>query len=458
MPFHAILFCILTFFFPFVFLYKTTLRAALHNSQIDILKGSILRYIEGNFTDVIIPKFDEDLFFFRIKANSNKVHVNKVLPEQLEFSLINNTNDFLMKATNLSTEGFSNVTIRLLFLTHNCELNIICRRASFVARIGVKQNKTRLEIAIKSMIYELDPKDIDIILKGYIIDNLLSTLVRMRKRFFITEMKRCMLRILPEIMTDIFNKILQDIPDDLHENSGLLIKLAISENPFIYENYMVGSVFTFIHSENEKTVPDYPISEMRKYDENCKKGAQIFVTSYLVRSAIETAQKLNLLKFNLTTNLLGMNWEIYCISIETPEFFIDEKTNKISGIASFNCDFIINNWLNFGIFAKAKGELFEYARNSTIYFQIAAATLLNLDFRLGFKFSLFLLLPLINFIGKIIGIPILNNSLGKIGIKMPELPYFNLLELDQNIRDGYIEVCTTLVPKFNEQNNDLCWY
>eukprot|EP01022_Parablepharisma_sp_SALTPOND_P000946 TRINITY_DN105309_c0_g1_i1.p1 TRINITY_DN105309_c0_g1~~TRINITY_DN105309_c0_g1_i1.p1 ORF type:complete len:573 (-),score=15.29 TRINITY_DN105309_c0_g1_i1:3023-4711(-) len=447
-----LLILVLIWTFSIAFEGKTTLRAALSNSQIDILKGHILRYIEKNFTDVTVPGFDEDLFFFRIRAVKNQIHVNQVQPNQLRFSLLNGTNDFLMYANGLSAQGRSNVTIRLLFITHKCELQIVCKNASFVARIGVRVNGTRLAVAIKSMVYELSPDNIEISLYGDTVDNLLSALVRMRKRFFISEMKRCMLRILPEVITEIFNEILQEIPDDMTDGSGAFAKLAITESPFILENYMVGSVFAFVHQEGERNPPEYSIKELPRFNRECKKGAQIFVSDYLVRTALETAQKVGLLKIDLTLNVLGSTIDLSCYTPNTPVAIFN---TTVKTDATAKCRVKVRNNLaeiEFGITAGGKAELKEWVKDSMIYFRLSKAHLNTLVVDIGINISLKILLPVVNVLAKML-LPTVNEVIGAKGIPMPEIPYFELVDVDQDIIGEYISVCTTLVPKFEQHVN-----
>ena len=421
---------------------KTTLRAALKDSQIDILKGQILHYIEKNFTDVDVPDFDEDLFFFRIRASQSTIHVNKVDPSQLNFTLINNTNDFLMHAHNLSTVGYSNVTIRLLFITHQCELHIVCKRASFLARIGIYGNQSRLGLVIKSMVYDIHPDEIEINTYGNSIDSLLSSLVKLRKRFFISEMKRCMLAILSKIITDIANKLLQEIPNDLTDGSKAFVHLAITESPFNIENYMIGSVFAYAHKEGDKRVPEYDIEDLPMYSSRCNKGSQVYLGNYLVRTVLETAQSIGLL--NITFHSSGLH--INCYTPTAPRLIFNKIAKAEVSVVCKGQLNIFDYELKLGMKTNVSTELNEYINDSLIFVEMLRVSLSVLEFDLGRHYSLHDFLPAINYLLSLT-LPFVNRIL-LIGVPMPDTPYFTLLSLDQEIQDDYISLCTTFIPKF----------
>ncbi len=432
------------------FVPATSLRVGLRTSQIDIFKGQLLRYIEKNFTDVEIPPFDEDLFFFRIRAMRNVVHVERVRPEQLKFTLLNDTSDFLMEATNLTTQGYSNVTIKLLFVTHRCKLVIMARRASFVARIGTKAVGDRLGISIKSMVYDIDPNEVEIMAVGGMIDNLLSSLVKVRKRFFLSEMKRCMLQILPQIMTNILNQILREVAVDFTDGSGASVKLAATVRPYITGDYMFGSLFAFAHRTGELDPPEYDIPELPLYNSTCHKGTQVFVSDYLATTVAETAHKVGLLKYNITATVLGFTADLRCKTSEAPTAIFN---TTISANASVLCNLSItiplsHRIIDIEIRAAASMLLREWTASSRIYFDLQQILLrsLHVDALIDVDFSL--LLPKLNSILRTVVRPVLNFAFGKKGIPLPETPLFQLVDVDQEVQGRYVYVCTTLVPNF----------
>eukprot|EP00826_Nyctotherus_ovalis_P063772 TRINITY_DN9353_c0_g1_i2.p1 TRINITY_DN9353_c0_g1~~TRINITY_DN9353_c0_g1_i2.p1 ORF type:complete len:171 (+),score=24.61 TRINITY_DN9353_c0_g1_i2:179-691(+) len=168
--------------------------------------------------------------------------------------------------------------------------------------------------------------------------------------------------------------------------------------------------------------------------------------NYLVRTLLETAQKVGLLNITvkMESGAVGFYFSWYTLSAPKVVF---NGTVKIEGAFVCRVGFKFGE-IEIGVGIETGGtiELKEHISDSVIYAEIIliAANRLELDF--GWHLSLHDFLPSVNYLLSL-SLPPINKALAK-GMPMPEIPYFKLMGLDQEVEGDYISACTTLVPKF----------
>eukprot|EP00826_Nyctotherus_ovalis_P054001 TRINITY_DN7051_c0_g6_i3.p1 TRINITY_DN7051_c0_g6~~TRINITY_DN7051_c0_g6_i3.p1 ORF type:complete len:309 (+),score=65.02 TRINITY_DN7051_c0_g6_i3:152-1078(+) len=266
------------------------------------------------------------------------------------------------------------------------------------------------------------------------------------KSFFFDSIKGACQDFFPELLSNVTNSILGTLPDDVPVVKGAAVKFAFVQPPEIKSGYAIAPVLVYIHKEGEGP-PSYRPPNIPDLSPTCKKGIQIFISDYVIRTAVETADKIGLLSYNKTINILGLKIEVSCRSNSIPVIKFD---NHINFTGTVLCSARVHLGKSFrpkiDALLTLNAELAEVIEDSTLYLRIMLMTVKDLKIIVGRIFDLKELIEEINkYLGEVI--KFLNIILENKGIPLPSIAHFDISDVTEEMKDHNIFVCGDLKPK-----------
>jgi hypothetical protein len=105
------------------------------------------------------------------------------------------------------------------------------------------------------------------------------------------------------IITTKVNLILNGLPSDIKVTNNIYMKYEFPVAPVIRNGYMFTGIVAYLHPANDPSPLPGPMRPIPEFDANNTRGIQFFVSDYIVRSAINSAFKLNLLTIKVNKKI-----------------------------------------------------------------------------------------------------------------------------------------------------------
>ena len=425
---------------------KPSLKAAINNPMLSLLKEVSIKKISDGLKDMPLPDFEADLKIARIFAKNITMHILPFNGPQVEMELIEGTSDFLLKGYNMSLNGSMLLTVKILFITANAKATMMASNCSFVARVSLLQNKTRLAVNVSSVQLTLDKNLISIKIVGDIIGDIMNAIANFLKTYFFQNIMQAMGQVLPVMISDSINEVLGALPDDVVVLPGMSLKFAFTSPPVVFSGYLLASLLLYAHQTNILDPPPYQPPELPDLNQTCYKGIQLFLSDYVVRSLVETSHAVGLMKFSKTVKALGFTINILCSTNNTPSVVFNGSIG-LDALAYCNAEFKMKDYkFNIGFLIGLSALLTEKVEKSTIYFSVLRGVITSLKILFGKEIDAKALLAILNIFLEEVRKNI-NEELGKKGIPIPAFKMFDISEVGLDLVGHYIAMCGTLKPK-----------
>lgn len=441
------------FYFVFLFVLSSTfaqlpsIKGALNEPTFSILKDVALKSFNKHSTDIHLEDFEEDIVVATVTAKNITMSIKPIANTSLGIELSEGTNEFIIKGTNLSMNGSLNLAIKIAFIKIQSHGEMGANGLNFSARARIFKNGTRLAVNVTDVKIGLTKDNISIKLSGNIISSILNALVAFLKTFFFDNIRNACQAFFPEIISNATNTILSTLPDEVPITKGASVKFLFVEPPKIHKGYAIAPILTYVHKDSDKKPPPYNPPPIPDLDENCHKGIQIFISDYIIRTAVETADGIGLLSYNKTLDLLGFKTEVQCGANSTPIIKFDGNINFTGNAICRAKVFISRDFsVKLDLLLTLNAGLHEIIKNSTLYLNVQQLLIKDLKIIIG---NIFDLKELIKELNKYIGVVIeyLNIVLSDKGIPLPSIAHFDISDINEGIQGHNIAICGNLKPK-----------
>jgi len=432
-----------------------TMKAALNNPTLTLLKDLAVGQISNNMPDIHMLDFQQNIVVATIIAKNITMHVMPFTPEQVGINLIEGTNDFVIYGNNMTLNGSMALLIKILFSQYNCSGFMQVNNTGFAAHISVFKNGTRLAVDVKSVNITINKDNVNITIKGSGIQNIMNSLIGFFKNYFFDNIKSTMTKMLPDMISNVTNTILGSLPDDVEVMKDVSAKFIFTEPPKVKNDFLITPILTFVHSTNDPNPPPYDPPVLPDLNETCQKGVQLFIGDTIIRTAVETAHKAGILSFHKELNALGFDIKVDCKSNSTPIVtFKNEIDFKGSSYCLAELQLHGTSYkFSLGFMAEVQASLSEVMKNSTIFFNIEKMTVTSLKIVFGMVIDLKTLISFVNMYLEEVR-SVINREIANKGIPLPSFPLFDISDITEGMVDRFISVCGALKPKpkFTEYN------
>jgi hypothetical protein len=277
--------------------------------------------------------------------------------------------------------------------------------------------------------------------------SIINTILNFLKTYFFTTIKQSMIEVMPEMLSGFINDILGDLPDDVEILKGFSAKFAFTGAPFVKAGYLVASILAYVHENGQTNPPPYKPPALPDGDGSCKKGMQLFLSDYVIRTAVETMHRAGKLSFKKTMKVVIYTMDLECHANSTPSIGFNGSIaflGKMSCTANFKRKALGDFKLVF--FVEMSAILKEWIKDSRIYFSFEKIAIDKLTIEIGKEIDEKTLLSFLNFAIEELR-KYLNAFIEVNGIPLPTIKMFDFSDVEQKIVGHYIQMCGTLKPK-----------
>ena len=427
-----------------VFSLDPSIKVAISSQMIDFIKDVVVHELSNSLTDITLPDIEKDLSVVKIKVTDIKIHIKPLNPALFKVDLIPNSSELNIKASGIGVNGSMDVSAKVVFVNYNCKGYLTISDGGFELRVGVIQNGTHLAIAMKSVKINLDKNSINVEIKGGVVASIMSVIANFLRGFFLDSLKETMTNKVPHIVTDVTNKLLAKLPDDVVLGQGIAVRFLFTAAPSVYSGHLVAPLLVYMHKEGQIDPPPMKPPTLPNVDEKCKSGLQLFFSDYIVQTAMNTMHELGKLKLRKNTTALGYDIDTDCSTNKSPEIvFNGDMSASIE--AKCTADFTVQQTgkkFQIGLITSLAGALKEEVKDSAVYFSLARLLVNSVKITSGDEIDETTLLTILKLIIDEFMIYI-NEGIGKKGIPLPVFSRFELGPVEQSVVSHYLALCTS---------------
>lgn len=431
---------ILLIILPILLCQKATLKNALRNQVIIDFKNAIVPIISKQVEHMVLP----DVHSGAVTISNIHIHINPFHPNQIGITFVPNTSSIKFSATGFGMQGTCHVCAKIGFIHKCCDIGIHVDSAGFQAQITLLSANGKPNIKVDSLTVQVG--GVGVHASCGFLSPIINLVIKLLQGHIISEVVKQLQSKVPGILTKEVNDKLNTLPSDIDVGPSLSMKYTFPYAPFVRGDYLFTGIFGYIHPKSDPNPPNYPVPDAPEYDASNPKGVQFFLTDYVVKSALDSAFRLGLLKANIEKDMLGHHIKMECKANAVPGFGFANAIDSTIG-AGCNVIFDNNNDNRFTILAELHVNLKEYAKQAIIFFTITEAKFTKLEYKTEKPIDIEWFKRGINDVLAIV-IQIVNADLGQRGIPLPQVKGIDYTDMVQLVKNGYMEICATPVFHF----------
>ena len=428
---------------------KPSMKAALDQSMIDTLKKMLIRDITEKIPDTKMLDFEKDIGVAKISVKNIFMHIQPFDAEQLDIELLDGTSDFNLRGRELNLNGTFDMIVRILFTNYNCNGSVTSLNSGFEARIGLIKNGSYLDVNVTGGNITLDKEQFNVTVDGQI-KAIINSVITFLKTYFFKAIQDNMGAMLPKMVKNVTDTLFRAIPEDIEVMDGVATRIILPTPPVVKQDFFSVPILSYVHETTNKQPPAYEPPDLPDNNVTCKKGFQLFVSDYVVRSAVETAHRVGLFTFRKRLDISIFEVNVLCTSNSTPSIEFNGKI-QFEGKSYCDAEFKLkgdNYKVHLGFIANVKAELSEVLRNFTIYFNIDAMEITELKIISGGVIDLKTLLKYVNmYLDEVRGV--INRDIANKGIPIKILPFLDFFDVSETLVGHYIYICASF--KFTDR-------
>jgi hypothetical protein len=256
----------------------------------------------------------------------------------------------------------------------------------------------------------------------------------------------------PPLVTTKVNQILNSFSTDIKITDKIYMKYQFPNTPIVGDKYLMTGIVVYLHPVNDPSPPPGPITPMSEIDAN-PKGAQFFLSGYIVRSVLNTDYKLNVMTIKVNTKLDGHQVSMTCSVSKVLDF---KFTNAISAVVDGICNVALDNDPNpkFQVILALQLELKEKVKNAILFFYAEKFAISKLEFKMIHQVDIEWFKKVINEVTAVI-LEVINGELGQEGIPLPTIKEVDYTDIVQYIGNGLTMVGTTPVFHITMEDEEI---
>lgn len=417
-----------------------TIKNALRNQVVIDFKNAIVPIISRQVENINLPDVHEG----HITVSQIHIHINPFHPNQIGIRFIPNTPSIQFSASNFGMQGGAHVCAKILLVHKCCDIKTHVNNFGFDTQITFLSAGGKPNIRVDHLNVHISGFGIHVSC-GFL-SPIINLVLKLLEGHIAREVSKALQSKAPGIITHEVNSRLNTLPNDLDVGPNLQIRYNFPYAPHVKGDYLFTGIFAFIHPRGNPNAPNYPIPDVPEFDGGNPKGVQFFLTDYVIKSALDSLFRLNLLTVNFERDMLGHHIKMECKATNVPGFGFP---NAIDATVPGECRVVFdrNDNNRFTILAELHVNLREYANNALIYFQITEVRFNRLEYRTDKPIDIEWFKRGINDVLAVV-ILVVNADLGQRGIPLPKINGIDYTDMVEFIRGGYLEVSANPVFHF----------
>lgn len=422
-----------------------TMNNALRNQVVIDLKNALVPIVSKKIEHISIPNIEGKQSGVKYKISKINIHVNPIDPKQIGF-LFQQPATIRFSGDAMAMQGGAKINGKLGFISATVEAKIKVKKANFVVGITLTAVNNKPNIRISEFKLDIATKNIDIKIKGGFIGNVINFIVDLLKGYIVKSVVKAIKSEVPPLVTNLVNKMLNGLPDTIPISDKIHMKYQFPKAPTVKDGYLFTGIVAYLHPAGDPTPLPGPATQIPEFDAKNPKNIQFFLSDYVVKSAINTAYKLGLMKIQVNHKLKDHQIAMVCTIAKLPDF---KFAGSIQVTADGSCTVALDKdpKPKFEVSATLQLGLAEDIKKAVIYFRIEKLEFSKLEFKIIQPIDIQWFKDNINEVFDIIR-KIINGQLGQQGIPLPTVKEVDYKDMVQYVGNGFTMIGTNPVFHF----------
>jgi hypothetical protein len=436
-------------FLNLVFGATTTMNNALRNQVVTDFKNAIVPIISSKIRHVSINDINGNSGGIKYEVTNININVNPINPQQINIQFPPGAT-IKVSGTAFAMQGSAHVKAKVSFVSVSFGVSIGISNFGFEITVAMTSVNNKPNIAITGFRLDITENHVSIKISGNIIAKIANFIINLLKGYVVRSVVSEVTKILPPTVTGVVNDFLNSLLTKIPITDKIAMTYGFPVAPSVQGDYLLTGIVAYLHPVNDPSPPPGPTKPVPQYDAKNARGIQFFISDVIVRSAVNTAYKLNLMSIVVNNKIKDRQVKMACSASALPDF---QFAGTIKAVANGLCNVALDNDPNpkFQLIATLELVLAERVKNAILFFDIQTIQFSKFDIKVitpvdieWFKESINDVLAAIK--------EVINGELGQKGIPLPIIKQIEYTDFVQYVGDGFTMLGTT--PVFHLQMED----
>eukprot|EP00826_Nyctotherus_ovalis_P003197 TRINITY_DN10645_c0_g1_i9.p1 TRINITY_DN10645_c0_g1~~TRINITY_DN10645_c0_g1_i9.p1 ORF type:complete len:475 (-),score=113.62 TRINITY_DN10645_c0_g1_i9:119-1543(-) len=424
---------------------KTTMNAALQSRVLTDLKDALIPIISNKVEYIEVADMKGEARGYSYTLENIHIEAQPVDPANIGIEL---SKDGIIKVDGTASpmKGNARGKINIGFIVKNFGVDIDIRDLFFAMELRLKSVNNTLAIEVIGLHVDLDKKHVQVKIFGRLPLGLIDALSLKLQRSMTYSIETSIKNILPSKITKATNQALNELTGDIRITDQIFMKYEFPDTPDEADLRLITKMVACLHPFNNQSCPPGDINPVPILSRGNSKGIQLFVSDFVVKSAIYTLFKLNLMNFSIRKVICDHETSLVCAVSELPTFRF--ARNVIEANITGACNISLDNSTESDIQLSAlfQLKLSETVKESALFFNAENFTFSKLTFnRIAPVDTAWLKKALNQTFAAVI--EKMNTELGKKGIPLPVHEYVKYEDFLLDTGNGHTMIAAN--PVFN---------
>lgn len=428
-----------------------TMNNALRNQVVIDFKNAIVPILSKQVEYMKLPDVHGGHGLTKYSVENIEIRVHPITPGQINIQFIQGSS-IRVTGTSFGMRGTAKAKGKVgpVHKTVGVEINV--DHVSFGITIVLQSVNAKPNIGISAFDFGLSSGHVHIKISGGFIGKLIQVVVNLLKGHLVKHLVSTIKSKVPQVATAKINSLLNGLPTDIRVTDKIFMKYEFSIPPAVKADYLLTGIVAYLHPVGDPTPPSFNPKPIPEIDGASQKGVQFFVSEFIVKTALDTAQRLNLMNLRVSKKIDIHQVDMTCATTSAPNFNFNKA---VSATGAGSCEVILdgNPATKFKALAGINFSLSEHVKNAIIFFAATKLEFSSLSFEPVNADTEWFKKVLNEIIAAIL--EVVNSELGQKGIPLPTMKEVDYSDIIQYVGDGYMMVGTTPVFHFTmgEQEN-----
>lgn len=422
-----------------------TMNNALRNQVVTDFKNAIIPVISKKFSTVVVPDVHTKEHGFKIDITRIIVHVNPINPAQIAISFAAPAT-INFSGSSFGMSGTAHIHAKWKIIKKSMNLKMSISNVGFSTAIELTAVNGKPNIAIRKLDISVSSHHISIKLSGGLIAKIVQFIIKLFKGKIVSSVVNNLKKAIPNEITNKVNHILNSLPSDIRVAPSIMMKYNFPTRPTVELGFLFTGIVAYLHPQNDPNPPICIPKPMPKIVTKDMKGIQFIVSDCIITTALDTAQKLNLMYIAVNKRIDDRQVSMQCRTTKSPNFSF--KPNLITVLGDSGCDVSIvkGQTKKLTVNLQVDLRLSEHVKNAVIFFRGDTLKFTKMEFKAGEPVDIEWFKKAVNQIIAAV-LEVINGELGRRGIPLPTMNEVNYSDFVQYIENGYTTLGTT--PSFH---------
>lgn len=413
---------------------QVTMNSAIRSQAVNNLKNALAPIITERIGELRIDDMQGKASGYTYLIGEINLSPNAINPALVSAQLLGGSS-FKVSGKAFAMKGSARGRLRFGFVHRKFKINIGVDEFPFSMEIQLSSVNGKPNIAIRGLGLGLHGSSVHVTVTEKFPPSVASIIAKVMTGTIIDNVKTRLESTVPPGITRIVNNMLNSLPTDLKLADKVFMRCQFQVAPQVRPGYLQTEFLAYLRPFNEHNPLPGPVSPLPPVDAKSPKAVQFFMSDFVVRSALHTLFKLNLMSVLVEKKINGRQAKMTCTATELPTLkFAGAIEGSVTGVCNISLDASASP--NVRVSATLQLKLSETVKQAAFFFNVDEFTASQMNFKMftpadinWFKQSVDQILDAV--------IEGMNALLGRKGIPVPVPAHVSYGNFSHHVGNGY---------------------